>query len=363
MKAITIGSAMSDIIVLVDDVDVERMTMHNAISSFLLLEQGRKIEALSITGHIGGGAVNAAVCLSRLGCETSALIKIGRDVNAERILKRMAGEGVTTDCVTQTSDLPTGTDVMVSSHDRNATIFTQRGANTLLQPGDLAAIKSCDYDLVYVTNLSDRSADCFPEIVKIGHEAGAFVAANPGIRQLRSKTSALLESLRNVDLLAINREEAEALMPVIVSRFAQDDDEAFSISEDWPRLLKTGLQHGGFSIGLRHFMESVRKLGAENVLITDGADGSYLATARGLRYCPTRRVDVMGTAGAGDCFNSTASMFLASGRPEDEALLAATLNAGSVVSQIDAQSGLLSIAKIECVVEGVRNELPVVAIQ
>ena len=43
-KALTGGSAMVYNIVLVADGDVERMTMHNDASSFLLMEQGRKIE-------------------------------------------------------------------------------------------------------------------------------------------------------------------------------------------------------------------------------------------------------------------------------------------------------------------------------
>jgi ribokinase len=40
MRALCISSAMIDVIVLVGDRNVERVTMHNAISAFLLLEQG-----------------------------------------------------------------------------------------------------------------------------------------------------------------------------------------------------------------------------------------------------------------------------------------------------------------------------------
>ena len=77
MKAITVGSATIDIIALIADDDVERMTMHNATSSFLLLEQGKKVDASSISTHVGGGAVNAAISLKRLGIETEVLVKIG----------------------------------------------------------------------------------------------------------------------------------------------------------------------------------------------------------------------------------------------------------------------------------------------
>ena len=152
------------------------------------------------------------------------------------------------------------------------------------------------------------------------------------------------------------------MVPAIVSRFSEGDDATPPVGSDSPRLLQSGLRHGGFSIGLRHFIDSVRELGAKNVLITDGVHGSYLATDHGLHHCPSRRVEVMGTAGAGDSFISTLSVFLASGRPEDEALMAATLNAGSVVSQIDTQSGLLSFAEIEEMLGSLGDELSVAVI-
>ena len=84
-RSLAIGSAMVDIIAIIADRDVERVTLHNATISFLLVEQGRKIEAESISIHIGGGGVNVAVALRRLGHPVDALIKLGRDVDADRV--------------------------------------------------------------------------------------------------------------------------------------------------------------------------------------------------------------------------------------------------------------------------------------
>lgn len=52
MRALCVGSAMIGIIVLVADRNVERMTMHNATSSFLLLKQGAKFQAESISTQV-----------------------------------------------------------------------------------------------------------------------------------------------------------------------------------------------------------------------------------------------------------------------------------------------------------------------
>lgn len=364
LRALSVGSAMVDIIVLVASRSVERMTMHNATSSFLLLEQGRKIEAESITPHVGGGAVNAAVAMARLGCDSRALIKIGQDPNGESILERLAAETVDASAVLRSAELPTGTAVMVSSHDRNASIFTQRGTNTLLQPSDVKPEVFADRDLVYVANLSNRSADCFPLIVDAAREAGAFVAVNPGIRQLTSRPAALFDSLAKVDLLAVNRFESEALVPVLAARRNGGPARPLADPEDpdqpLPRLMQLGLTFGGFDMALgRYFDGLLGQGGVGRVLVTDGTEGAYLADGDGVHHCPAARSEVMGTAGAGDAFIATIARFLAGGAPAETALRSAAVNAASVVSQVDTQGGLLSAEALQDRVAALAPELPV----
>jgi ribokinase len=73
-KALTLGSAVIDIIVTIDPERIEQMQMRNADTSFLLVEEGRKVDAESITRHIGGGGVNTAVSLARLGFDTATVV-------------------------------------------------------------------------------------------------------------------------------------------------------------------------------------------------------------------------------------------------------------------------------------------------
>jgi ribokinase len=360
MRAICVGSAMVDIIAIVASRDVERLTMHNATASYLLLEQGRKIESESISTHIGGGAVNAAVAMARLDVDVSALIKIGQDSNGAQIIDRLAHENVDDGLAIRTAELPTGTAVMVSSHNRNATIFTQRGTNTLLRPSEITPEMFEGCDLVYVTNLSNRSADCFPVVVERGREAGAFVAANPGIRQLTSRTAAFLDNLKNIDLLAINRVEAEALVPVIS---ALDDVESVSdeniAEENIPPLMRVGLACGGFDLALPEFFARIRRYGVTNVVVTDGTDGAYLADDDGVHFCPTVTTEPKGTAGAGDAFTSTLCTHLAGGEAPELAMRAAAVNSAAVVEVVDTQSGLLSQTALNNRIEAEQTHLPV----
>jgi ribokinase len=186
MKVVTVGSAMIDTIAIIDSARIERMTMLNADSSFLLLEEGRKTEAEDVSTYVGGGAVNAAVAMVRLGMDVALLAKVGADARADAIMQRLEQEGISAAWVKCDPRSPTGASILIASHDRNAAIFTFRGANTLLRVDDLND-EAFAADVLYIANLSNESADCFPALVKRAKERGALVGANPGPRQLSTR--------------------------------------------------------------------------------------------------------------------------------------------------------------------------------
>ncbi|MEL6291422.1 MAG: carbohydrate kinase family protein [Pseudomonadota bacterium] len=347
MKAITVGGAMVDSIALIADERIERMSMSNAQSSFLLLEEGRKIEAQEISRHIGGGAVNAAVAMARLGLDAATLLKIGQDERADMILRRLADEGVSTRWVMRDARLATGAAVMISSHARDAAIFTFRGANTLLAPDDLAP-DMFGVDLVYISSLSNESADCFPHIVRLAKAAGAKIATNPGIRQLTSRSGPFQETLCEIDILTLNRVEANALVPQLVA--LSDDQPVAKLAHDAAQdceLLRRDLSSGGHDMALPVFMQRLRACGVGHVLITNGSDGAYLASGDTLYHCPVVPAAVAGTAGAGDAFAATFASLMVRDDDPVRALQAAALNAASVIGHADTQTGLLTRDAIE----------------
>lgn len=156
--------------------------------------------------------------MARLGVDVAMLAKLGADTRARTILRRLEQEGVTTTWVKRDSRLPTGASVFISSHDRNAAIFTFRGANTLLELEDLRP-DAFSVDLVYVANLSTESANCFSTIVERAKEHGALVAANPGPRQLSARGRAFFESLAAIDIPILNEIGADLLVPGLIARW------------------------------------------------------------------------------------------------------------------------------------------------
>ena len=359
MKALTVGGAMIDTIAVIANERIERMTMRNAETSFLLLEEGRKNEAEDISTHCGGGAVNTAVALARLGHDVAVLIKLGQDARAETILTRLAEEGVSTRYALRDSRAPTGASVLVSAHDRNAAIFTFRGANTLLEPKDLKD-DAFATDLVYVSNLSNESADCFPRLIEKAKDAGALVATNPGIRQLSGRQAAFRDVISKVDILAVNAHEAGALVPWLVAQAGECGRPLEQKpGEDLPALARHGLVSGGFELSLAGFFASLHKAGPRWIVVTDGRHGAYVGAPSGIVHCPALAVTVAGTAGAGDAFSATFAAAIAASVSAEDAVVAAATNAAAVIGHLDTQSGLLRRKELESRTAALRSSLKI----
>lgn len=346
-SVLTIGSAMIDTIAVIDDDLIERMSMNNAGRAFLLLEEGRKTEAAVISTHAGGGAINSAISFARLGFSVTTLVKLGRDARAHAIREALQAEGVSQTLIVETNNAGTGASVLISAHERNAAIFTFRGANSFLDSADLPR-GGFSQDIVYITGLSDRSADVFPEIVDGAASRGAFIAANPGIRQLAARGDVFERALSKISLLSINREEAATLLPRLMERHPKPSRRLSPAAKgDAMDLMRRGFSTSGFEMGLPHFCEALLLLGPRCLLVTDGKRGAYAAAGHEIVFCPSLACDVVGTAGAGDAFTSTFTSMYANGVTLGEALQYAAVNASSVVGFADTQSGLLKRRALE----------------
>ena len=359
MKCLTIGSAMLDTIAIIGSDSIERMSMTNAEASFLLLEEGRKTDALGVSTHCGGGAMNTAVCMARLGLDVSCLVRVGHDQRGAEVLGRLESEGVSTQWVVRDEDEPTGSSVMVSSHERNAAIFTHRGANCLLAEHELND-DAFAVDLVYVSCLSGDSAACFDTLAAKAKANSAMVAANPGMRQLSARTEEVISGLANVDILSINRAEAEVLAPFVRDTLGEGGSVLSPDPVDVPfGVAISGIACGSSRISVASFCSALLALGPSVVLLTDGEYGAFAATKDELVHCPVLPAEVRGTAGAGDAFGATFASHFVQERDVRRALQAASVNASSVVGHVDTQTGLLAKACLEERTAAWADELPV----
>jgi len=335
MKAITFGSAMVDIITVISSQAIEQLSLSNSNRQYLLVEPGRKVEAETITRHIGGGALNAAVCLARLGCEASPVVKMGEDVPRDYIVRNSLHHGLDTQKFLMDKTQSTGSAVMIASHEKNAAIFTHRGANTTLIQDDLDKVAPLEADMVHAAPLSGASAKMLPAISRLADRAGAFFSCNPGIRQITTRTNSVLTAAQHMSLISINEVEAAALVPCLSTLDAD---------LDWGMPAKGApiIHAQGVDICLEKFCRTLHAHGPKNVLITHGAEGAYMYDGEQLHHQEVIPTEVAGTAGAGDAFVSTLAWGLSSAHPARQALLQAAHNASSVVSHVNTTDGLLN---------------------
>jgi sugar/nucleoside kinase (ribokinase family) len=326
---------MVDIIAVLDTDSIEQISFSNAHEQFLLVEPGRKVEARSISTHIGGGGLNTAVCLARLGCDVAPLVKTGNDSSRAHVLQHCREQGLDSRLVLTDETDSTGSAVMIASHDKNAAIFTHRGSNTRLIDNDLDQASPLEADLIHAAPLSGDSAKLLPLIAERAKQSGAFFSSNPGIRQITTKASSVLTAARYMSLMAINAVEAAALVPCL---------SAIKGDIDWgtPNKDEPVLKLQGTTIGLRRFCEIVHDDGPDNILVTYGGEGAWMFDGNDLHFQAVIPAEVAGTAGAGDSFVSTLAWALQSGRPAGEAMALAAQNASSVVSFVNTTDGLLA---------------------
>lgn len=349
MHCITIGGATVDIVIQVSATDVERLTMHNTDLSFMMLELGRKIETDFIEISVGGGAVNASVSMARLGHDVTPIIKIKDDMNGRKVTRLFDKENLNPNHILRDASQPTATSVLLSSVERDPTVFTYRGANTQLKSNDVTPEKLKGAQLVYITTLSGDSAKAFTTIVKHAYRTGAFVATNPGILQIQRRGAEIINSLPHINCLTINTREASELLPtlqkfpIIPAHVTVPKNCIHDM-----RVIKTGLSKDSTHMSTATYMRSVTQLGLDYMIITDGKRGVYMGTKKGIYFAPSVPVQVMGTIGAGDAFASTLTSYLAqANKTPEQALVAGTLNSASVVSYTDTQQGLLSAYNLE----------------
>ena len=342
MKALTIGGATLDTIIEYEKMETMEIQKPHARESYLLLEEGAKIEVTEQNCFSGGGATNAAVSLKRLGIEVSFFGKLGKDSIGRTLLEELQKQEIDTAYVRFSEHFGTATSYVVPSLKGDRTIFAYRGANRDLLSEDIPAEAIEKADFVYVTSLSKSSAAQLPKIVDFARKCDTKVAINPGSSQLEIGSGFIKESLAGIDILILNYQEAEKLMHSLVNA------ENAEVSVDHRQnLLEAQPVYQEKFFSLKEFFHKTLKLGPRITVVTDGSNGVYVGTDKELYFHPALKVDnVVNTLGAGDAFGSSFCGAIYSGKCIAESVAYGLVNSAAVIQRRDAKSGLLEKAAL-----------------
>jgi ribokinase len=133
-----------------------------------------------------------------------------------------------------------------------------------------------------------------------------------------------MDVLEKADYLFVNKEEAEEIL--------YGEELSLKANEDQIKKLLYGL----------------RGLGAKNIVITDGDNGSYVESEKNETYhLGIIKVEVAEKTGAGDAYSAGFLAAIIHGLEIPEAMKWGTINSASVIGKIGAEEGLLTKQELE----------------
>ena len=316
-KIITIGAATIDTIIEYEDPQTLNLHSKQGIASYLLLEEGKKIEVTTLGQFSGGGGTNSAIAFKKLGFEVSSICRVGQDDQGAHVINELTQAGVETRYIQRDMNECTASSYIIPSLKGDRTILAHRGANgnLIADAASLEAIAHNQY--VYISSLSGNSSTQLPLITHAAKLAHVPIAINPGISQLRLGADCIIQSLKDIEIVIVNSSEAKHLM--------------------------SAMTHQNTPFQLTDFFQLILAQGPRFVVVTDGDKGVHVADKTQIYFHPALdTITVVNTLGAGDAFGSTFVAFIAQGKPVEQAIFAGIINSSCVVSCPDAKTGLLS---------------------
>jgi ribokinase len=317
---ITIGGATEDITLFTKEGILINNKKDILRQKLLAFEYGAKIKIDKSRAFFGGGASNSAVAISKLGLRSAALIAVGQDDRAERIIKNLKAEGVDISFVQRNKNIETGFSFLLVGQSNEHVVFSNRAANSNLNltAKDLLKLKKSEW--LYITSLSGKWDNALKKVFSLKE---VKIAWNPGHIQLNSGYEKIGRYLKKTDVLIINKDEAIEL--VFSNRKYKNKGRDFL--NDTENLLK-----------------AIKLWTPGIIVITNGKYGAYANDGQKIYYQPIikerKRVD---TTGVGDAFGSSFIVGLKIYKGDIiKAMRLAARNTASAIAEPGAQNGLLT---------------------
>jgi len=350
-KILTIGGATQDIFIHYQDAQTVTLRTSEGDRSFIVLPEGKKVEINSIDCATGGGATNSAVSFKRLGFDVSTVVKLADDQAAQAVIKQLTNESIDTKNILHTKEGETGVSFIIPAPSSDRTVLVDRGVNASMNKDEFPFQIIQTADQLYITSLSGESSQLLLPISQEAKKHNVPVATNPGSSQLAAGADVLRESLPNIDILILNADEAKLFMLSLIQTSKTLSEQLKHEQEEeqpaLPELLSCHLTYDGICFSLNDYFKEVLNRGPRIVVITNGAEGVYVAHESTIYYHPSIDTEVVNTVGAGDAFGSCFVASIIRGLSIEQALVNGIINASSVISYLNAKEGLLDQKELE----------------
>ncbi|ETO40093.1 Ribokinase [Fructilactobacillus florum 8D] len=274
--------------------------------------------------HGGGKGANQAIAAARSGADTTFITKLGRDEDAEMMLKGFQQDHMNVDHVIMTDQSQTGKAYITVDQSGQNSIYVYGGANMALSPDDVIAHREA---LAKADRVIAQLEIPIPAIIaafKIAKENGVQTILNPAPAKEIPE-----ELLHLTDIITPNETEAQTLTGLEVK------DEVSMLDN-----------------ALKFFAQGIKM-----VIITVGDKGSFYATPESHAFIPAFKVKAVDTTAAGDTFiGALASQLELDNSNIREAMLYANHASSLTVQVAGAQNSIPDQAAINAEIQKIDTD-------
>jgi ribokinase len=279
--------------------------LDNVLRVASLPRPGETAIAHATSRHLGGKGANQAVAAVRAGEAVTFIGATGRDDASLWMRERLTDLGVDLTHLAMIDGVPAGQGYVTLSDDGENSIVIVAGANRALTAGHLSEAAIAGHD-VYLAQLEipiEVVAALFshPD-AKAGVKILNAAPADPDGRRL----------FPLVDILVVNETELA----------------------DFAGLAAGNVDAPGLAPGARTLIERP----GQAVVVTLRAAGAIVVREASVTPIPGRRVNVVDTTGAGDCFCGVLAAEMARGQRLEDAAMVANAAAALAVTRLGASS-------------------------
>jgi ribokinase len=264
----------------------------------------------------GGKGANQAVAAARAGGAVTFIARVGRDANGAQALAGFVAAGINVKHVVRDRMNPSGVALIFVGQGGENSIAVASGANAKLDPADVRKAKAAFRRARIVLLQLETPLATVLASAELARSVGTPVVLNPA--PARPLPARLLET---VYLLTPNESEVKQLTGLTV------------VNET------TAAKAAG----------KLLARGAQNVIITMGSRGAFVADKCVRQLIPGFKVDAVDATGAGDVFNGALVVALAEGQPLLAAARFANAAAAISVTRFGAQPSAPTRKEIQAV--------------
>lgn len=308
---ISVGDSTIDAFIKIHEASIECDL--NKKDCKICVPYGSKIPVDEIDFGVAGNAANVAIGTNKLGLKTAIYTNIGDDDNGTRIKEVFEKQGIVMDYVVLNKGKKSNLSVVLTFQGER-TIFVYHQDWYYKMP----SLPRSEW--LYLTSMAITftNSTIMSDICSYVDKTHAKLVFSPGTYQLKANIKRFPRILEMCELLIVNLEEARKILNL------KTDDDA----------------------DIKNILQDLMNLGPKNVVITDGANGSYASDGQKFLKAGIVHVPVTEKTGAGDAYSSAYVAALSRNLPMEEAMVWGAINSSAVISRITTQSGQLSLKEL-----------------